>query len=84
MESINRRIVTQASWGIKQDPILKISKLKRDEGMAQMVECHPSKCEALNSPLAPHKIVSCIYLSRFYGNIFNLFSSINSFIYSEN
>jgi hypothetical protein len=32
-----------------KDPILKIPNAKRAGGMAQVVECQPSKCEALSS-----------------------------------
>jgi hypothetical protein len=46
---LNRRIVIQACLSIKQDPISKITNLKRTGGVAQVVENLPSKCEALNS-----------------------------------
>jgi hypothetical protein len=49
--SINRRVVVQDSWDIKQDPISKIPKAKRARGMAQVVECLNSKNKALSSNL---------------------------------
>jgi hypothetical protein len=35
--------------GIKRDPISKITKTKRAGGVAQVVECLPTKCKALSS-----------------------------------
>jgi hypothetical protein len=46
---INSKIVVQVSPGIKQEPITKIIKAKRDEDIAQVAECPPNKQEALNS-----------------------------------
>jgi hypothetical protein len=41
--------VIQASQGIKQGPISKITNAKRADGLAPGVEHLPSKCEALSS-----------------------------------
>jgi hypothetical protein len=49
VESINRRMVVQASPGINVRPYLKRSYSKNGWGMAQMVEQLPSKHEALSS-----------------------------------
>jgi hypothetical protein len=35
--------------GKKRDPISKITRAKRVRGMAQVIKCLPSKCEALSS-----------------------------------
>jgi hypothetical protein len=45
--SINRRIEVQASPGMR-DPISKMIKAKRAEGMAQVIECPTSKCKVLS------------------------------------
>jgi hypothetical protein len=49
MTNTNRRIMVQVCPGKKQDPIPKTTRAKRAGRMAQMVECLPSKREALNS-----------------------------------
>jgi hypothetical protein len=46
---INRRIEVQASLGIKQDPISKITNTKTAWGMAQLEAFSLSKLEALSS-----------------------------------
>jgi hypothetical protein len=46
--STNRRIIVQGCLGIKQNPISKITKAKRAGGVVQVVECLPSKYEALS------------------------------------
>jgi hypothetical protein len=57
VESIKLEIVVQASLGENQDPISKITKTKRAEGVAQEVEPLANKGEApvLTSPL-PHTL----------------------------
>jgi hypothetical protein len=50
--NINRRVVVQASPGMKQDPISKITNPKGAGGVTHMVEHLPSKYEALSSILA--------------------------------
>jgi hypothetical protein len=45
----NKRIVVQASPGIKQDLISKITRAKRVKSIAQVVEHLPSKHEAPSS-----------------------------------
>jgi hypothetical protein len=42
-------IMVQAGLSKKPDPISKITREKRAEGMAQVVRGLPSKCEALSS-----------------------------------
>jgi hypothetical protein len=44
-----RKTTVQASLDKKWDPIFKVTRAKRVEGMAQAVERLPSKCEALSS-----------------------------------
>jgi hypothetical protein len=52
-----RRIVVQTGLGKKQDPIFTIITAKRGCGIAPVVICLPSKCEALssNSSVAKNK-----------------------------
>jgi hypothetical protein len=45
-KSMNRRIIVQASQGIKQRPCLQNNESKRAGGAAQAVELLPSKYEA--------------------------------------
>jgi hypothetical protein len=45
----NRRILVQASSGIKQHLIFKITSAERAGGVAQVVKCLSSKCKALSS-----------------------------------
>jgi hypothetical protein len=49
MESVNRRIVVQASLGIKVRPYSKNNKAKKAGSVAKVVECLPSKLKALSS-----------------------------------
>jgi hypothetical protein len=42
-------ITVQARMSKKQDPISKITRAKRADGMTKVVEHLPSKCKALNS-----------------------------------
>jgi hypothetical protein len=42
VRSINRKIMVQVGLGKKQDPISKITRSKRAESMAQVVEHLPS------------------------------------------
>jgi hypothetical protein len=44
---IGRRIMVQ-DWPQKKDPIQKITKTKRAGGVAQVVECLPTKHESLS------------------------------------
>jgi hypothetical protein len=46
---LTRRIFVQAGLGKKRDPIPKIARTKRDGGMAQVIECLPSKHKALSA-----------------------------------
>jgi phosphatidate phosphatase PAH1 len=54
-EALNRSITGQTSLGKKQDPISKITRTKRAGGIVQVVECLPSKHEALNQISIPQK-----------------------------
>jgi hypothetical protein len=45
--NVDRMIAVHPS--IKKDPILKITKIKRADGMTQVIEHLPSKCKALSS-----------------------------------
>jgi hypothetical protein len=49
VEGINRKIDVQAAWAQMRDPLLKITKVKRVGGMAQIIACLLSKREALSS-----------------------------------
>jgi hypothetical protein len=42
-ETVNRRLMVQASLGIKQDCILKIARTEKGEAMAQVIEHLASK-----------------------------------------
>jgi hypothetical protein len=53
--SINRKVVVQASSGIKQDPVSKIPNTKRPGGVTQAVQCLSSKCKSLSSALSIDK-----------------------------
>jgi hypothetical protein len=53
--SVNRRIMVQAGPGIKMRSIQKITKAKKAGGMAQVVECLPSKYTALSSNSSTRK-----------------------------
>jgi hypothetical protein len=44
----DRRIMVQASLGIKHNPVSKITNAKRADGRTQVVKCLSSKCEALS------------------------------------
>jgi hypothetical protein len=64
--STNRRIVVQTSLRIKQDPTSNITNVKRASGVAQVVECPPSKHEealssttSTNSPKNKEKEKKC-------------------------
>jgi hypothetical protein len=52
---ISKRIVIQAGLGIKQHPMSKITKVKRAESVAQVVEHPPSKCKALSPTLTQYR-----------------------------
>jgi hypothetical protein len=52
--SINR-IMVQVGLSKRRDPISKITREKRAEGMAQVVRGLPSKCEALRSTAITEK-----------------------------
>jgi hypothetical protein len=52
---INRIIWIKASLGIKPDPISKITNRKRAGRVVQVVECLPSKHQALSSTPVPPK-----------------------------
>jgi hypothetical protein len=41
--------LSRSAWAKTKDSIRKITKQKRTGGMIQVVECMPSKCEALSS-----------------------------------
>jgi hypothetical protein len=62
----NKRIVVQPSLGKKQDPVFKISRVKKDKIVAQALEFLPSKCKALSSnsstPPHTHIYITCIYI----------------------
>jgi hypothetical protein len=45
----NRRVTIQVSHGIKYNPVSKIIKAKKAYRITQMVQCLPSKYEALSS-----------------------------------
>jgi hypothetical protein len=49
------KTIVQASQGIKQDCIKKITKVKNDWSIAQVVQCLPNKQKALHSPQYTHK-----------------------------
>jgi hypothetical protein len=64
----NRRIVVQVGPGIKQEPISEITNTEKDGGLAQVIECLPSKRKALNStPVTTRKKMSFRWLISNYG-----------------
>jgi hypothetical protein len=52
------KMAVKATLGKKEDSIAKITRAKRDGGMAQAVAFMPSKCDALNSnPNTANKVI---------------------------
>jgi hypothetical protein len=51
--SINGRILVQAASGKKQEPVSKITRIKRSKGETQTVECLLSKSEKKFPGTAP-------------------------------
>jgi hypothetical protein len=61
--SVNRMIEVHTSLGIKEDPISKITRKQKE--LAQVVECLPTKFEALNSTSTANKYINTYIYNKY-------------------